>query len=255
MAVLVHLADQGLKALAASSAYPGAGLARAAHEFGDRELSATASIAELALGWIDGAHRIVTLSASGTVRAALTAAAGRAAAGSGHIPPVLVAESRPLLEGRDLAAGLALAGLHPTVVVDAAIRSLLRPGDLVLLGSDRIGWDGWVNKIGTRALVEGAAVTGVPVLVLAPSTRFLPEAVEGEPEGDRSGREVWENVPAGVALANPAFEAMTFAGVERVICEQGALTPADVVGRTVAIELDPRIVALRLHSARQRAAR
>jgi translation initiation factor 2B subunit (eIF-2B alpha/beta/delta family) len=255
MAVLVHLADQCLKALAASSAHPGAVLARAAHEFGDRELAATGAIAELAARWIDGAHRIVTLSASGTVRAALVAAARRAAEGGGHAPPVLVAESRPLLEGRDLAAGLALAGLHPTVVVDAAIRSLLRPGDLVLAGADRIGWDGWVNKIGTRGLVEGAAVLGVPVLVLAPTTRLLPEGVEGDPEGQRSGREVWESAPAGVSLANPTFESLTFAGVERVVCEAGALAPADVVGRAVAIELDPRIAALRLRTGPKRAAR
>ena len=252
MGVLVHLADAALKAIADPDIPPGAALERAALAFAEQEAVAIDTIAELAGRWIEGAHRVVTFSASGTVRAALEAAARRAAEGAPAAPPVLLAESRPLLEGRDLAPVLAHAGLQPTVVVDAALRSLLRPGDLVLVGADRIGWDGWVNKIGTRALVEGAAVTGVPVLVLAPTTRWLPEGVEGEPEGERPGLQVWENPPAGVGIANPTFEALSFAGVERVVCEEGALTPADVVGRAVALELDPRLAAVRLRAARRR---
>lgn len=254
MAVLVHLADAALKAIADAGAHPGPALERAAEAFADREGAAIAAIAELSGRWIEGAQRVVTFSASGTVRAALEAAAERAAAESGHVPPVLLAESRPLLEGRDLAGALAQAGLEPTLVVDAALRSLLRPGDLVLVGADRIGWDGWVNKIGTRALVEGAAVTGVPVLVLAPSTRLLPEGVEGEPEGERPGQQVWEHPPPGVEILNPAFESMGFGGVERVVCEDGALAPADVVGRAVSLELDPRLVAVRLRAVRRKPA-
>jgi translation initiation factor 2B subunit (eIF-2B alpha/beta/delta family) len=252
MAVLSHLAHHVLTTALAPGAEIGPAMAHAAAQFAAKESAATAAIARFAGRWIDEAHRVLTFSASGTVRSALAAAAAREHALGPAAPPVLCAESRPLLEGRDMARELAAAGLRVTLVIDAALRSLIRPGDLVLLGADRIGWDGWVNKIGTRSLIEGAAVAGVPVVVLAPTTRFIPEGVEGEPEGERGSDEVWKGAPAGIRVANPTFEPLTFLGVQRVICEEGALTPADAVVRALAVEFDPRIIAARLHGAGSR---
>jgi translation initiation factor 2B subunit (eIF-2B alpha/beta/delta family) len=248
MAVLSHLAHHVLTALA-PGAETGPAIAHAAAQFAAQESAATAAIARHAARWIEEAHRVLTFSASGTVRAALAAAAAREHSLGPAAPPILCGESRPLLEGRDMARELATAGLRVTLVIDAALRSLIRPGDLVLLGADRIGWDGWVNKIGTRTLIEGAAVAGAPVVVLAPTTRFIPEGVEGEPEGERGGDEVWKGAPPGVRIANPTFESLTFLGVERVICEEGALSPADAVVRALAVEFDARIVAARLSGA------
>jgi translation initiation factor 2B subunit (eIF-2B alpha/beta/delta family) len=251
MAVLSHLAHHVLLALG-PGADIGPAIAHAAAQFAARESAAAAAIARIAGRWIHEAHRVLTFSASGTVRAALAAAAAREHALGPAAPPVLCAESRPLLEGRDMARELAAVGLRVTLVIDAALRSLIRPGDLILLGADRIGWDGWVNKIGTRGLIEGAAVAGAPVVVLAPTTRFIPEGVEGEPEGERAGDEVWKGAPSGIRIANPTFEPLTFLGVERVICEEGALAPADAVARALAVEFDARVVAARLQGAESR---
>jgi translation initiation factor 2B subunit (eIF-2B alpha/beta/delta family) len=172
------------------------------------------------------------------------------AASAGRRFEVIVAESRPLLEGRDLAAALAAAGVPATVVVDAALPAEASPGDVVMVGADRIGWDGFVNKIGTRALVAAATAAKLPIYVLAPSTRFLPEPIDGMRDSERPGAEVWGSPPLGVRVANRTFEPISWAGVSGVVVEDQVLRPAEVVERALAVRLDPRLAARRLAARR-----
>jgi translation initiation factor 2B subunit (eIF-2B alpha/beta/delta family) len=243
MAVLLHLAGRALAGLAAAGA---AGVSAATARFRADEESARGAIARRAAPLLAGARRVVTLSASGTVELAL---AGAARAGLRF--EVVVAESRPALEGRDLAARLAAAGLRVTVMVDAALPGEVRSGDLVTVGADRLGWDGFVNKVGTRALVATAAAARLPIFVLTPSTRFVPERVLGAPEASaRPANEVWEAPPPGVKVVNRTFESVPLSPVTGIVVEDAVLRPVDAVARALAVELDPRLAAGRLTALR-----
>jgi translation initiation factor eIF-2B subunit delta len=155
------------------------------------------------------------------VREALLANPGREAL------QVMVLESRPMLEGRLLAAALARAGVPVTLAVDAAASTLVRRCSMVLLGADSIGDAGVVNKVGTRTVTSEARAAGVPVLVLADDTKFLPPGFPQRLGGPRPSREVWQ-APAGVRIWNEYFEAVPLESMTSVVSELATMTPEDV---------------------------
>jgi translation initiation factor 2B subunit (eIF-2B alpha/beta/delta family) len=165
-----------------------------------------------------GPLRVVTISSSGSVRVALEALRERR--------PLHVAcsESRPALEGRVLAASLAASGIAVTCFSDAAIAAALADADAVLVGADAVTPTTVLNKCGTRMLAAAAALTGVPVYVVATRDKFVPLAVaarlvvrEGEPS------ELWERPPDGVTLRNPYFETVPLDLISAVISDLGVL--------------------------------
>ena len=110
---------------------------------------------------------VATVSASGTVRACLGELSRRCRL------QVLCAEGRPLLEGRALAASLAAAGIAVTLCTAAAAGGLSGAADTVLVGVDAVGPDWFVNKCGTRALVEAAAARGRAAYAAAARDKFI----------------------------------------------------------------------------------
>lgn len=131
-------------------------------------------------------RRILTHSRSATVLRALAELARRQRGAESRLPEALVGEGRPEGEGRAMAADLAAAGYEARMVVDAALPALAagtpapRPLALppeeswVLLGCDSAGPGGVVNKVGSLALACAARQVGVPVLVLADSSKLVP---------------------------------------------------------------------------------
>lgn len=187
---------------------------------------------------LSGASRILTLSRSGTVLAALRAR------GAGGDLEVLVGEGRPEGEGEAMARDLRASGYRASVVVDAALPALAagdpapvrlrgEPGrTAVLLGCDAVGPGGFVNKVGSYALARAAIEAGVPVLVLADPSKLvaldLPLPWEREPAGAGGGERLrfdFERVPLGLATA--------------FLLADGAFDP-DAVGRRLAALPPPR---------------
>jgi methylthioribose-1-phosphate isomerase len=152
----------------------------------------------------------------------------------GRLGGMLVAETRPLLQGARLTAWeLARRGVPFRLIVDGAGAYLLARGeaDAVILGADRVCANGdVVNKVGTYAHALGAARAGVPFVVVAPESTVdlsTPDGAAVEIE-DRGADEVvsFGGVPvaaAGTAAANPAFD----------------VTPADLV---TALVTERRVV-------------
>ena len=141
-------------------------VARAATEAIERAHEADAAAAELAAETVGGG-RVLTLSRSGTVRAALLRAS----------PGVEVLASRPGGEGAAVAEELRAAGLDATVQPDAAVYDRLRSGaiDAALVGADAVAPDGGViNKVGTRAAALAAEAAGVPCYAACASDKVLP---------------------------------------------------------------------------------
>jgi methylthioribose-1-phosphate isomerase len=149
---------------------------------------------------------------------------------------VWVDETRPRNQGLLTAWELAAHGVPHTVIADNAGGHLMQDGrvDLCIVGTDRTTADGDVcNKIGTYLKALAAADNEVPfyVAVPSPSIDWTADA-RAMPIEERGGDEVRvirgvEHVPAGTAVANPAFDVtparlVTGLITERGCCEAGA---------------------------------
>lgn len=115
------------------------------------------------------AARIVTMSRSSTVIDAL-----RGLPANRRPARILVLKSEPGGEGRPMARDLQKLRLPARAVDDAVGRRMVRSSDLILLGADAVYPDGTlVHKVGTRPLVRAARRAGVPVAVVAGSSKFV----------------------------------------------------------------------------------
>lgn len=145
-------------------------------------------------------------------------------AGAGMIREVLCCESRPLCEGRDLAAALAGAGLRARLLIDAAAATVVAGVEVVLLGADAVLPGSLVHKIGSRGLALAARQAGVPAYALCPSDRWLPsEAVPLLAFVEHPADEVWAAAPAGVAVENRYFDHTPLFWLRGLVTEQGVL--------------------------------
>ena len=139
-------------------------------------------------------------------------------------------ETRPLRQGARLTAWeLQRAGVHVTVLPDGAAASLLRSGiiDLVIVGADRIAANGdFANKIGTYAVALAAQAHDVPFYVAAPWSSIDSDTLTGAgiQIEHRHAEELGE-LPAGVAVWNPAFDVTPTALVTGYITDRGLIQP------------------------------
>jgi methylthioribose-1-phosphate isomerase len=141
---------------------------------------------------------------------------------------VWVSETRPRNQGALTAWELARAGVPHTVVADSACGHLLLGGavDCCLVGTDRTTAGGDVaNKIGTVLKALAAREADVPFWVAAPSSSvdWTMRAADAIPIEERDGAEVRRglHLPAGVAVANPAFDVTPARLVTGLITERG----------------------------------
>lgn len=223
MAPLVTLAREVLLAAEAATDLDAVReeAAGAAASFSSRLRSEADAVARSARPLLAGRRRVATVSSSGTVRAALVLARD-----AGTLR-VLCFESRPLNEGRALAASLAGHGIEVRYAVDAAVHALVPECDLALLGADSIGDAGVVNKIGSAALVAAARAASVPVYVLADRSKLLPTGWPQRPDDDRPRTEVWD-APSGIDVWNRYFEAVPIEALSGVVTEVGVSDAAEV---------------------------
>lgn len=149
---------------------------------------------------------------------------------------VLVDETRPLLQGARLTAWeLEREGIEATLIVDGAAGRFLQRGEVtcVLVGADRIAANGdTANKIGTYPLAVVAGENGVPFYVVAPTSTIDRSLASGDviPIEQRSPDEVssfgaTRVAPAGVRVANPAFDVTPARYVSAIITERGVARP------------------------------
>lgn len=185
--------------------------------------AATAAVAEQAASLVtERGGWIATLSTSATVRNAILAAHH-----AGREPRVLVAESRPLLEGRAMAESLGEAGIPVWLVVDAALPLLLSQARMVWIGADAVTDQGVLNKVGSFAAALAAREHSVPVYALAPQRKFLPAATTSLRIPEMPPAEVWDGAPATVQPRNVYFELTPLELLRGIVIENGALPPGE----------------------------
>ncbi|MCK4583334.1 translation initiation factor eIF-2B [Candidatus Bathyarchaeota archaeon] len=142
---------------------------------------------------------------------------------------VVVTESRPQMEGRNLAERLAGEGVNVLLVVDAAAAMFMESADVAVVGADSVLYDGgFVNKVGTRTVALAARDQGVPFYVVCSTSKFnvmnyLGRGVELE---EKDPSEVAEL--EGVNVRNPYFEVVPGRLVTGMITEMGVMEPLDI---------------------------
>ena len=86
---------------------------------------------------------------------------------------VVVIDSRPLFEGKNLAKSLANAGIEVQYMMHTAVSHALKDADLVLLGAHAMMANGrCYSRVGTAAVAMMAHMRDVPVIVCCESIKF-----------------------------------------------------------------------------------
>ena len=165
---------------------------------------------------------IATLSASALVRDALLAAHD-----AGREPRVLLAEGRPLLEGRGMARVLAERGVPVWLVVDAALPLVLSQAQQLWIGADAVTDLGVLNKVGSYGAALAAREHSVPSYAIATRSKFLPASTAALKIAEMPAHEVWNAPPAGVRPRNVYFELVPIGLMRGVVVEDAVLPPGE----------------------------
>jgi translation initiation factor 2B subunit (eIF-2B alpha/beta/delta family) len=179
----------------------------------------TPKIVEHASDLVFSSQKIITISFSTTVLEILLNAKRR-----GISCAVICPESRPLLEGVELARALGEREIPATICADALGPSLVAKSDLVLVGGDALAPQGLVNKIGTYPLALAAREANVPFIAALSELKFLSEFDPGRlPEMDPD--ELLPNPPPrNVRVLNRYFDLTPLDMLSQVVTEERIYT-------------------------------
>ena len=145
---------------------------------------------------------------------------------------VFVTETRPELEGRDVARELLAEGIETTLIIDSAVSYFIEKSDKVMVGAEAVAANGAiVNKIGTATIAAVAHGARVRVYAAASTYKFSRETMLGELI------EIEERDPASVledgemrklpnlTVRNPAFDVTSPQDIDLIITERGVIPP------------------------------
>ena len=220
-------------------------IARAANQFLQQFASATERIAHYAQPFLSG--QLMTCSISGTVLDILVANRAR-------IESMIVLESRPRYEGRDMARALSEKGLNVSLITDAQADIFLPQCQGVIVGADSILVNGDVlNKAGTALLAWAARGHGVPFSVVCESWKISPQRWS-EHDGakvaenmrlleEKEPQEVLAQPIAGVRVRNFYFDRTPSRLVKQVISERGVLDRHAIRDIAVNTRSNERVLA------------
>lgn len=207
------------------------GLGGVADRWRERLRAAEETLLVHALRSLQGVPTVYTYSASSTVRAALLAHMD-----AGGWFRVAVSEGRPGGEGARLAVALAEHGIPVRVGIDAWLWGALEEEGILMVGADALLPTAWVNKIGTAALAGQARAAGVPVVVCADTSKWLPPALAALPRVyDREPAEIVFRPPPSLEPVNVYFEDIPYGALDKLVTERGVTRPQDL--RTGEVEV------------------
>ncbi len=142
---------------------------------------------------------------------------------------VIASEARPRYQGHITVKELASEGIPTTLIVDSAVRAVIKKVDKVVVGADCIAANGAViNKIGTSQIALCANETRTLFFVAAETYKFHPETHLGElvEIEERDPSEVAEPSKfKGVTIWNPAFDVTPAEYIDLIITEKGIIPP------------------------------
>lgn len=191
---------------------------------------AVAAIARIGAKRVKDGDVIMTHCNSSAAIGAITEAARQ-----GKEVRVYATESRPWRQGLLTARDLAQAGVDTTLIVDSAVRAVMPKVDRVFVGADTITSAGnLINKVGTSQVAHAAAEARKEFNVCSETYKFSPITLLGDMVTIEE-RDVGEVVragelPEGVGVYNPVFDATPAKYIDNIITELGIMGPGAVYG-------------------------
>ena len=155
---------------------------------------------------------------------------------------VIVVDSRPLFEGKNLARALANLGIEVQYCLTHGIDQVIKSATKVFLGAHAMMSNGRLySRIGTALVAMSANEMGIPVIVCCESVKFtdrvaLDSFVHNEiapPEelvlqrDTPSGLAKWKDVP-NLQVLNLLYDLTPAEYITMVITEYGSLPPSSV---------------------------
>lgn len=196
-----------------------------ADRFINRSKSALKTIGRLGANRIQDGDKVVTHCNS---KAAIAVMAEAWAQGKRF--EVFATESRPWRQGVLTANDLAKLGIPVTIIIDSAVRYIMKDMDKVFVGADTIASNGaLINKIGTSQVALAAHEARVPFTVCAETFKFSPRTIYGElvKIEERDPTEIVRpgEVPPQVKVFNPVFDATPPEYIDSIVTEIGVIPP------------------------------
>ena len=131
---------------------------------------------------------------------------------------VIVTESRPVMEGRNMAKKLLKEGIKVQLITEAMLPHFINQSDAVLTGSDVILKNGnIVNKTGTRSAAIIAKHFNKPFYVVAEKLK-VSKGTSFE-KGDHPADEVWNHKDAKLTVHNFYFEEVRGELITKIITD------------------------------------
>ncbi|MFC1484251.1 hypothetical protein ACFL5M_03630 [Candidatus Neomarinimicrobiota bacterium] len=156
---------------------------------------------------------ILTLSNSSVIRHAVASA---------HTTlNVLCAESLPGGEGANQAKALHESGIQATLLEDGDLPGSMHKVQAIALGADQWNLSEFINKVGSKNLVDYAELEGIPVLVLAEGFK----RVDQLPKSDSSLTQL-ELKSNGKTTQATVFERVAWRPHVRLISNSAVLIPS-----------------------------
>lgn len=163
---------------------------------------------------------IMTHSYSSTVLNAL-----KLAKGSEKQFNVICTESRLKREGLALAKDLGQEGISASLIIDAAMFSLLPKTQLVLIGANIVTPEGLVNKVGSLGLALAAKAFRIEFYAVCSTEKFLPASRELQAQRLRDPDEILPNSMNNVTAINYYFDVTARQYLTGIVTEKGIVTP------------------------------
>ena len=152
---------------------------------------------------------------------------------SGKKIKVYATESRPWRQGILTVNELAKEGIDVTLIIDGAVRSVMKKIDIVMVGADTITSNGAViNKIGTSQLALAANESNVPFVVCSETYKISPQTLFGDMVTIEE-RDIGEIIKKGeisnnVKVFNPVFDSTPAKYIDAIVTETGIVSPGSV---------------------------
>ncbi len=146
---------------------------------------------------------------------------------------VYATESRPWRQGILTVNELAKEGIDVTLIIDSAVRSVMKNVTKVFVGADTITSHGTlINKVGTSQVALAANEARVQVYVCSETYKFSPMTLFGDMVTieERDHAEVIGNakLEPGVKIFNPVFDSTPSKYIDAIITELGMIAPGSV---------------------------
>jgi len=131
-------------------------------------------------------------------------------------------KSHPPDEGIRFSEALSGKNIKTTLIADNEMGIFMPEMHLILIGTDRIYEDGFINKSGTLPLCLTAKHFNIPVYLVAETWKILPVHEKAVKFINRDSSEIYSGKYRQLQVENYYLERIPLDLVTKVVCEQGA---------------------------------